>query len=41
MNTQDILREYPDLGTEDIHQSLKYAAALAQEEIYPLTASGV
>ncbi len=33
MSTVDILREYPDLESEDIRQSLQYASALANEEI--------
>ncbi len=37
MNASEILHEYPDLEAEDIHQSLQYAASLANEEIYNLT----
>ena len=33
MSTEDIMREYPELETEDIRQSLQYASALANEEI--------
>ena len=33
MSTEDIIREYPELETEDIRQSLQYASALANEEI--------
>ena len=33
MSTEDIVREYPELGTEDIRQALQYASALANEEI--------
>jgi uncharacterized protein (DUF433 family) len=33
MSTEDIVREYPDLDTEDIRQALQYASALANEEI--------
>lgn len=36
MTTAEILKEYPDLETEDIRQSLQYAASLANEEIHPL-----
>ncbi|MCX7924206.1 MAG: DUF433 domain-containing protein [Fimbriimonadales bacterium] len=36
MTNEEILREYPDLELEDIQQALKYAAALAEEEIHPL-----
>lgn len=32
---EEILEEYPDLKPEDIHQSLLYAAWLAQNRIYP------
>lgn len=37
MTTNEILNEYPDLEAEDIKQALQYAAALAREEIHPLT----
>ncbi len=37
MATDEILKEYPDLEAEDIKQALQYAAALAREEIHPLT----
>ncbi len=33
MSAEEIIREYPDLGPEDIRQSLQYASALANEEI--------
>jgi uncharacterized protein (DUF433 family) len=33
MSTEDIVREYPELRTEDIRQALQYASALANEEI--------
>jgi uncharacterized protein (DUF433 family) len=33
MSTENIIREYPELETEDIRQSLQYASALANEEI--------
>jgi uncharacterized protein (DUF433 family) len=33
MSTEDIIREYPELETEDIRQALQYASALANEEI--------
>ncbi len=33
MSTEDIVREYPELGPEDIRQALQYASALANEEI--------
>ena len=34
MSSQQIIDEYPDLEIEDINQCLKYAAYLAQEELY-------
>jgi uncharacterized protein (DUF433 family) len=34
MDAKDIKNEYPDLEKEDIIESLKYAAILAQERIY-------
>ena len=33
MSAEDIVREYPELGAEDIRQALQYASALANEEI--------
>jgi uncharacterized protein (DUF433 family) len=36
MPFEEILREYPDLETEDIRQALQYAASLAAGEIHPL-----
>ena len=33
MSTEDIIRDYPELTTEDIRQALQYASALANEEI--------
>ena len=38
MTVAEILREYPLLEGEDIHQALQYAAALANEEVHPLQA---
>ena len=32
----DILRDYPDLTSEDVHEAIEYAAWLAREEIFPL-----
>jgi len=34
----DLLREFPNLQREDILACLQYAAALAEEEVTPLTA---
>ena len=31
---EEVLAEYPDLESEDIKQTLEYAAWLAQEEVY-------
>jgi uncharacterized protein (DUF433 family) len=39
MTTLEILKEYPTLQAEDIHQCLQYAACLADEEIHPVTPS--
>lgn len=39
MTVEEILREYSLLEDEDIRQALKYAAALAAEEVHPLPAS--
>jgi uncharacterized protein (DUF433 family) len=39
MTTEQILKEYPGLETEDIRQALQYVASLASEEIHPLTES--
>jgi uncharacterized protein (DUF433 family) len=33
MSTDDIIREYPELESEDVRQALQYASALANEEI--------
>jgi uncharacterized protein (DUF433 family) len=39
MSVEEIGREYPDLEPEDIRQALQYAASLAGEEVYPLSAA--
>lgn len=36
MTNEEILREYPELESEDVEQALQYAAFLAREEISPL-----
>jgi len=36
VSTEEIIKEYPDLETEDIRQSLQYAALLTSEEIHSL-----
>ena len=33
MSTEEIIREYPELESEDVRQCLQYASALANEEI--------
>lgn len=38
MAFEEILREYPLLEEEDIRHALKYASALATEEVHPLPA---
>lgn len=38
MTFGEILEQYPLLEEEDIRQALKYAAALASEEVHPLPA---
>jgi uncharacterized protein (DUF433 family) len=37
MTSEVIRKEYPLLEPDDIRQALQYAAALASEELYPLT----
>ncbi|HEX4070623.1 MAG TPA: DUF433 domain-containing protein [Planctomycetaceae bacterium] len=32
--SDEVLKDYPDLVSEDIEQALKYAAWLAQEEVH-------
>jgi uncharacterized protein (DUF433 family) len=39
MTPQEILREYPDLESEDIGQAVRYAASLAAEELHLLAGS--
>ena len=41
MTTKDILAEYPYLETEDVRQSLAYAAWLADESVYTLELAAV
>jgi uncharacterized protein (DUF433 family) len=40
MTPDEILHEYPDLETEDIHACLEYAAWLASEKSMPLAVAG-
>ena len=35
MKPEEIIKEYPDLKTEDIKEALQYASWLAKEEIHP------
>lgn len=35
---EQIIDDYPYLEPEDIHQSLRYAAWLAEESVYPIAA---
>ena len=37
MTTEEIVKQHPDLETEDIRQALQYVASLAQEEVHPLS----
>jgi uncharacterized protein (DUF433 family) len=39
MSPEAIREEYPFLEPEDVRQALQYAAALASEELYPLSAA--
>lgn len=39
MTIEEIGREYPTLEPEDVRQALQYAASLAGEEVYPLSAA--
>lgn len=36
MTEAEILRDYPDLETEDIHEALRFAAEAVQERELPL-----
>lgn len=38
MTTEEILKAYPDLRSEDIREALQYAAEAARERELPLTA---
>ena len=41
LSPEEIMRSYPPLAREDIQACIAYAAALAHEEILPLTAVGL
>ena len=36
LQPEEIVAAYPDLELEDIHQALRYAAWLAEEQVQPL-----
>ena len=38
LTQEEILRAYPDLEADDIHEALRYAAAAVRERELPLTA---
>ena len=40
MSTEEILKSYPDLCSEDIREALKYAAEAVRERELPLTSKG-
>ncbi len=39
MSIEEILAELPDLEAEDIRQALRYAAMMAEDQVFPLPAS--
>jgi uncharacterized protein (DUF433 family) len=39
MTTAEIVAEYPDLEEEDVRQALAYAAAIAEDQFYPIPAA--
>lgn len=38
MTTAEIIAEHPDLDEEDVRQALTYAAAIAEDQVYPIPA---
>jgi uncharacterized protein (DUF433 family) len=36
MTTAEIVAEHPDLEEEDVRQALAYAAAIAEDQVYPI-----
>jgi uncharacterized protein (DUF433 family) len=36
LTTSEIIRDYPYLEEEDVHQALRYAAQLTEEEVHPI-----
>lgn len=41
MSTEEILKAYPYLESDDIRQAVQYAAWLAEESIHPLEVASV
>jgi uncharacterized protein (DUF433 family) len=39
MTPAQIVSEHPDLEEEDVRQALAYAAAIAEDQVYPIPAS--
>ncbi len=39
MTAAEIVAEYPDLEEEDVRQALTYAAAIAEDQLYPIPAA--
>jgi len=39
MTAAEIVAEYPDLEEEDVRQALAYAAAIAEDQLYPIPAA--
>ena len=39
MSHEEIMAEFPDLESEDIRQALRYAAIVAEDQVFPLPAS--
>jgi len=35
-SVDEILQDYPDIEAEDVHEALRYAAWLTQEEVHPV-----
>ncbi len=35
LTTDEIIKEYPDLETDDVKEALQYASWLAKEELHP------
>lgn len=40
MTTQEILRDFPQLTTEDVQEALRYAAAAVDERELPFRSAG-